>query len=227
MQQPVPFIDIHTHRFRQPGKDLLVVNSIMAGEALPEAPQFRFSLGIHPWQLNTVKACTLEKKFIDQLGAEGMIAIGEAGLDRAIAVDFKHQLKVFSMQAELAAAMHLPLIIHCVRSFPEIIRARNTMQSPGEWIVHGFRGNAATAQQLLKHGIMLSLGPAAVTDNSPLSRILSDLPTDRLFFETDDTDFQIESIYLKAATLLSLSVDSLQSQVFANFARCFNFPLHA
>ncbi|MBU1010596.1 MAG: TatD family hydrolase [Bacteroidetes bacterium] len=227
MEQASPFIDIHTHRHRQPGQGLLVVNSIMAGEVLPESPHFRFSLGIHPWQLKTEKACTLEKKFIDQLAAKGLIALGEAGLDRAIAVDFSLQLAVFSMQAELATAMRIPLIIHCVRSFSEIIAVRKTMQSPGEWIVHGFRGNAATAQRLLKHGIRLSLGPALVTDNSPLSRMIPDLPADRLFFETDDTDFQIENIYLKAAALLGLSIDSLKSQVFANFAGCFNIPINA
>ena len=50
----------------------------------------------------------------------------------------------------------------------------------------------------------------------------AEIPTDRLFFETDIADIDVVTIYQTAASLLEMPVNALRDKIFANFAHYFN-----
>jgi TatD DNase family protein len=163
------------------------------------------------------------KKFIKSLSIPKLAAIGEAGLDRLIQVDINTQLAVFSMQADLAAEIDLPLIIHAVRSYPDLIRLRKAISKTSVWIVHGFSGNSQSASELIKHGMMLSFGHSILNSKNKAQQTIKEVPLDSLFLETDSSGIAISVIYQQAASLLNMDVIDLQHVIKINFKRCFQF----
>ena len=87
------------------------------------------------------------------------------------------------------------------------------------WIMHGYRGNAQITQLLAKHGIFFSFGMSLFDDHSKSVESLRYLPMEKIFFETDEFDGEVESIYEKAAILKNVSLDILKIEVWNNFHR--------
>lgn len=200
------YFNLHRH---SPAKDLeeTAVISIFPRQTVPE--KCLYSVGLHPWH---VSENTLEKD-ICLVGEKGKnaVAIGECGLDRVCDVPFELQLKAFRAQIKIAATLEKPLIIHCVRAYPELISEKKSHRNSITCIVHGFRGSPETASQLVKHGFFLSFGEALLKDNR-LGKILASVPEDRFFLETDESSIGIREIYGKAASLRNIDIESLTLQ---------------
>ena len=151
-----------------------------------------------------------------------LIAIGECGLDRACDSDFELQREVFIKQIELSEQYHKPLIIHAVRSYPDIISIWKEMKPNQPWIIHGFNGNEHSAEQLLRHdGIYLSLGDVLFKNEKRAELLLDIIPSDRLFLETDVADRSIVEVYEKASLLSGVATDILRKDIFDNFVKIF------
>ena len=151
-----------------------------------------------------------------------LIAIGECGLDRACDSDFELQREVFIKQIELSEQYHKPMIIHAVRSYPDIIAIRKETKSNQPWIIHGFNGNEHSAEQLLRHdGIYLSLGDVLFKNEKRAERLLDIIPSDRLFLETDVAERSIVEVYEKASLLSGVATDILRKDIFDNFVKIF------
>ena len=151
-----------------------------------------------------------------------LIAIGECGLDRACDSDFVLQREVFIKQIELSEQYHKPLIIHAVRSYPDIISIRKEMKPNQPWIIHGFNGNEHSAEQLLRHdGIYLSLGDVLFKNEKRAELLLDIIPSDRLFLETDVAERSIVEVYEKASLLSGVATDILRKDIFDNFVKIF------
>ena len=149
-------------------------------------------------------------------------AIGECGLDRACDSDFELQREVFIKQIELSEQYHKPLIIHAVRSYPDIISIRKETKSNQPWIIHGFNGNEHSAEQLLRHdGIYLSLGDVLFKNEKRAERLLDIIPSYRLFLETDVAERSIVEVYEKASLLSGVATDILRKDIFDNFVKIF------
>ena len=149
-------------------------------------------------------------------------AIGECGLDRACDSDFELQREVFIKQIELSEQYHKPLIIHAVRSYPDIISIRKETKSNQPWIIHGFNGNEHSAEQLLRHdGIYLSLGDVLFKNEKRAERLLDIIPSDRLFLETDVAERSIVEVYEKVSLLSGVATDILRKDIFDNFVKIF------
>ena len=149
-------------------------------------------------------------------------AIGECGLDRACDSDFELQREVFIKQIELSEQYYKPLIIHAVRSYPDIISIRKETKSNQPWIIHGFNGNEHSAEQLLRHdGIYLSLGDVLFKNEKRAERLLDIIPSDRLFLETDVAERSIVEVYEKASLLSGVATDILRKDIFDNFVKIF------
>ena len=149
-------------------------------------------------------------------------AIGECGLDRACDSDFELQREVFIKQIELSEQYHKPMIIHAVRSYPDIISIRKETKSNQPWIIHGFNGNEHSAEQLLRHdGIYLSLGDVLFKNEKRAERLLDIIPSDRLFLETDVAERSIVEVYEKASLLSGVATDILRKDIFDNFVKIF------
>lgn len=217
----MPLIDIHTHLKQPPPDGVIALNSVMAGEKAAQGNGVFNSLGIHPWQLIRQDEKQLKKLFADCLESDDWAAIGEAGLDRAISVPFNKQIAIFRFQAEVAAEKGLPLIIHAVRSYPDLIQLRKQLPKQTQWIVHGFNGNVQIAKQLLRHDICLSFGPSLVRKVHKCIEAFEQTPLQQLFLETDDSGMAIYFIYEAAAAIRNVHVDELEQGIRENFNRLF------
>ena len=114
------------------------------------------------------------------------------------------------------------MIIHAVRSYPDIIAIRKETKSNQPWIIHGFNGNEHSAEQLLRHdGIYLSLGDVLFKNEKRAERLLDIIPSDRLFLETDVAERSIVEVYEKASLLSGVATDILRKDIFDNFVKIF------
>lgn len=211
------WINIHTHR---PGNGLNIADPCLGEMQVPEGGQVYYSRGIHPLHVDETSGLRLEE--IEEAAKKGrIVAIGEAGVDRNAPADLEVQMNWFQRQAEVAERYGLPLIIHGVRAVPEIIRVFNRCRSPRKWIMHGFNNRRELLADLLKHGFYISAGRQVMNTESHIYRLLPEIPADRLFVETDDSEFRIEEIYRMVAERRKIGVRQLQEMTEANFRKIF------
>jgi TatD DNase family protein len=200
------YFNLHRH---SPAKDLeeTAIVNLFPEQEVPE--KCLYSVGLHPWH---VSENTMEKELrLVELKGGNAVAIGECGLDRCCDVSFELQLKAFRAQLEIAETLRKPLVIHCVRAYPELISEKKSSRDGALWIVHGFRGNAEIASQLVKHGFYLSFGEALMTDQR-LGKIFATIPDERFFLETDESAISIREIYAKAALLRNADLEKIMQQ---------------
>ena len=223
-----PYVNIHTHYNNHIGDNEFVeIQNIDVDNIVNVDVSHFYSIGIHPWNLKsqnlkiseTQKLGDLESQCLGDLNIK---AIGECGLDRACDVDFEIQKEVFMKQIELSEQIAKPLIIHAVRTYPDIISIRKEIKAKQPWIIHGFQGGVQSAEQLLRHdGIYLSLGDVLFRNERRASELLNVIPLDRLFLETDVAERDIVEVYEKAVSLSGIEMDKLRNDIFNNFVKIF------
>jgi TatD DNase family protein len=215
------YIDIHTHGAEsRPG--FFSVENLMAHEETSPDPAhgIAYSCGIHPWFLNEGNHEMLICKVRNTITRPAVIAVGEAGFDRIKGPPIELQRRVFEQQVLLAEEHLKPVIIHCVRSWDELLQAHKRIKPKMPWLVHGFRGNRELARQLLSKGLYISFWFDYIIRPESASLIRS-LPTGRIFLETDGSGISIVDIYNKVSADLGIQVDCLKSIVFSNFNEFF------
>lgn len=181
-----------------------------------------FSVGLHPWFIAERNIDDAMRSIASAAAHPDLLAIGECGLDRCIATPMAAQIDVFIRQIQIAEQFGKPIIIHCVRAFDELLRIKKQIATIQPWIIHGFTGKQALAEQLIKHGCYLSFGKILLNIDNPVIRTLKSIPIDRLFLETDAaSDVNIGEIYASAAKILDLDDATLQRHIVANFKRVF------
>ncbi len=200
--------DIHTHADR-PGA---IINCCFP-DFFPEEGRY-YSVGIHPWQ-----ACLLDdaaRKLLRAfLSHRQVVAVGEAGLDKAAKADWALQEDVFAFHAVLAEETRKPLVIHSVRASNETVNLKRRLSPSVPWIIHGFRGNANVAGQYLSHGFYLSFGERFQPE------ALRATPLSRLFVETDESRAGIDAIYREIAIGKGIPEELLRDRVQANIREVF------
>lgn len=185
------------------------IYNLELGENVPES---YFSVGIHPKDIdeNWEKHFEAFKKISLQ---DNCLAIGECGLDALIDIDANLQKTVFERQILWANEIQKPVIIHCVKWFQELIPFQKLAEVP--LIIHGFNKKKSVADEMLKHGFFLSFGKS-VLYNLSLQSILKEIPIDKIFLETDDTDFDIAELYQKVSEIKEISLEELQKKISEN-----------
>ncbi|MCT4644335.1 MAG: TatD family hydrolase [Carboxylicivirga sp.] len=219
IQQPM-FVNLHTHHPLKNNSGIEIVNIDL--HHLPNQLPPLCSAGIHPWNINnnSIKDLEILKRLA---GQKSIIAIGECGLDKLRGPDLNMQMEVFNAQIELSESLQLPLIIHCIKSYSEIIKLRKDYQPQQPWIFHGFNASAETCQQALKHGFYFSFGNSLFKKQSKGSKAIPLIPTNRLFLETDDEkQLSIALVYQRASELLKIETSQLQAITKNNFKQLFN-----
>lgn len=215
------YINFHTHhRDARPE-----VSTVMCFE--PEQPVLKSgnaSIGIHPWSADKIQVDTLPL-ILEQLAVAvkscAPVAIGETGLDRLHNPDnLPLQQQIFEEHLRLAEIHTLPVIIHCVRCYPELLCLRKKYPN-SRWMIHGYNNKVAILEQLLKHDCYISIGPAVICGNAEKHLIIQAVPLDRLCLETDDADGDIKTIYQLAAKILNLSEPHLVRAMNHNFTQLF------
>lgn len=219
------FIDIHTHTPAHKAGIFSLENILISKQMPGFAPKQPVSAGLHPWFLTPENFAPKTKQLQDLSPTPLLLAIGECGLDRLAKTDFTIQQKAFEKQIEIAQNAQKPLIVHCVKAYPETIALRKKTKAPNAWIFHAFGGNSQIATQILRHeGCYLSFGAELLKNRPKLHKIFSQTPPNRLFLETDESETSIKTIYEKAAQLRKTPVSELKTQIAHNFNRLFATP---
>lgn len=215
------YIDIHIHD-GSPSPGIFLLQSLMAHEnKMPEtSPGIAYTIGIHPWFLTDDNLNDQFSSVKNLAQNPAIIAIGEAGFDRLKGPSAEIQKKAFEEQIRLSEEICKPVIIHCVRAWDELLEVHKKLRPKMRWMVHGFRGNATLANQLLSKGMYLSFWFDFVT-RPEATILLKRLPEDRIFLETDGADIDIRTIYDKVAEDLELSADDLKTMILRNFNQFF------
>ncbi|MDR0894731.1 MAG: TatD family hydrolase [Prevotellaceae bacterium] len=209
--------DIHTHRLPAVQGTAIVNSSPDA--FVPQAGHY-YSVGIHPWLAQewnsaihegTISTQDLEHAFTHPQ----VVAVGEAGLDKAVQVPMPVQIDLFERQARWADALNKPLVIHLVKAVDELLAAKKRLRPAHAWIIHGFRGKPELAMLYLRHGFYLSFG------EHYHSEALRATPLDRLLLETDESSLSIEELYERAAAIRRMSVQQLRTAVLSTVGNLF------
>ncbi len=197
--------DIHTHLLPQdPGTALVCIGN----GPLPADQGHWFSVGLHPWDVTGD-----DEKILQSIGEMAqnpqVLAIGECGFDTLKGPAHDLQEQAFIRQVDISERLHKPMILHVVRDFDSVICLRKQLKPTQSWLIHGFRGGPQQADQLHTHGIQVSLGLKA----NP--QTLQQIPSDRLFLETDGL-CPIIQVIQTAATARNQSVVTVENQIINN-----------
>ena len=215
------FINFHDHGSLT-REGIFSIDNIMVHEGRTPSDEkgIAHSVGAHPWFLNDDN---FERNLLmvrDMSVLNNVVAIGETGFDKLKGPDQKLQQKAFERHFEIAEELQKPLIIHCVKAWPEIIEAKKNLKPTTPWVIHGFKGKKELAQQLCDKDFYLSAWVEwAIRPVS--SETLNSMPIERLFLETDGFDISIEPVYTVVAGYLGISVDKLKTQIYNNFMGVF------
>lgn len=210
------FINIHTHQTtRSSGwhvqnlhKDFENTSSL-----------FQYSAGLHPWYLNE-KTWSHDFNLLESAHKKKeLIAVGECGLDRKCDTPFKLQEEVFIRHIELANQLAKPLIIHCVRAYPDTLKLLKDYRIHVPVIFHGFQSNEFIAKQILDYGYYLSFGAGLL--NPSCETVFNKISLQSIFLETDDQEINIEEIYKQACCIKQIPLENLQFQIQINTKKVF------
>lgn len=217
-------INIHTHNLEELENQKIIYNLIIPETVesletfLDESISNNWqSVGIHPWYIS-VNNQKLQLEKLSQLAQnENIKLIGECGLDRLKGASLPLQEEIFIKQIRIAEDLKKPLIIHCVKCFNELISIKKIVRPKVPMIIHGFNNNLTISQILLDKGFYLSLGSAILQENSNASEVLSQIPIEKLFLETDDKNVSISEIYEKVSFIRKIPLNRLEDIIFANY----------
>jgi len=216
----IPYIDVHTHHPLQHDGVISVLNCFPDQLMNSECSDRPVSIGSHPWHSgneNTELHLDIVKQWATK---DQVLAIGEIGLDRVCPVPLMIQEKCFLQQIELAEKLKKAVVIHCVRSFHELLVIKKKTQTSTPWLIHGFRGKKQIAESLLKENCFLSFGEALLIDKK-LQDLFKTIPLNRILLETDESTHSIIEIYQNAAKLREIPIGSLKKSLLENYNAVF------
>lgn len=114
---------------------------------------------------------------------KSIIGIGEIGLDYYRTYSSKERQKeVFTKLLEETVGYNLPYIFHyreCQEDFFRIISKYNV-----QGVIHSYTGSAEEMKQLVSKGFYIGINGASIRENEK-TRIIEEVPLDRLLLETD------------------------------------------
>lgn len=210
------YINIHGHRQADNIEEWVMMN-LMAKDFPPEdIENGYYSVGFHPYNVGKADEKETLGRVRKAVEHPRVLAIGEIGLDKSIEADLEQQMRIFEKQVEIAEAAKLPVILHVVRSFNEIITFMKTHQPQLPMIIHGYNGGVQMAESLVEAGFLISFGQAITGEHSKIIEALQVVPLEKMFLETDEGDMDIRELYQFAADTKGVSLDLLRMQIFEN-----------
>lgn len=177
------------------------------------------TIGAHPWWTETELSDTEIELLRSKLTHKKCLALGEIGLDKLKGAPMEIQSKNFRKQLAVAEGLNLPVIIHCVKAFDELLSIKKEFPKIENWCIHGFNKKVELAKQLLNAGFYFSL-----PISSNFESLIHALPSEKVFFETDDSkEISIDEVYSKASRILSKSVNDLVKEHWGNTRSLFGY----
>ena len=206
-------LDFHTHRMQHADDhEIIEIISLHLGQDRPH--QF-YTVGMHPWWTERIPENTQQEALEVLLSDPYCLAMGEMGLDKLKGPPLNRQIEILSSLLSIADRSNKPVIIHCVRAFDPLIQLKKQYPGIPNWCVHGYGRHLTLAKQLIDQGFYLSLMPGMPSEK--LTELLTHLPKDRIFLETDSMpDISITEVYQNASSLLAKEISHLCDQINQN-----------
>ncbi len=221
------YINIHAHRGAVTGEEWVLQNisaiAYSQGDTDPGDGNQRAacSVGLHPWDLEEADVDRLLQKIEQATRNSRVLAIGETGMDGMIDMPMDYQEEIFRKQVAIAEKAGLPVIIHAVKTYQELIGYVKEHQPTVPLIIHGFRGGAQLAGDLLKFGFMLSFGEPLL-QSEKVAAAFREVPAGKFFLETDESEVDIANLYERAAQFRSVSLQALLAEQHQLFRKIFH-----
>ncbi|MBE6943172.1 MAG: TatD family deoxyribonuclease [Ruminococcaceae bacterium] len=210
------------------------------------------AIGVHPTR-SVFEKWDDRKKLDEMAAADGVIAIGECGLDYHYARKEQHRFRQyiwFLYQLNLAWKRKLPVILHvrdAHRDALRILRHHPVRKLGG--VIHCFHDSKEIAQQYLKLGYHIGIGGSALQQEERAKdfwEAIAEMPLDRILLETDapyilpyckdiftpkqlrrvrNTSLILPAVIEKIAELKGLSADEVERATTKNVIRLFSLPI--
>ena len=204
--------DVHTHRDME-ADGFRIINC--SPDAFAPCPGHWYSVGVHPWSLRDDVPQEVWERLQAAVAHPQVLAIGEAGLDKLTNASMALQETVFIRQAKMADAAGKPLIVHLVKATDALLRLKKELKPRVPWIIHGFRGKAQLAEELLRHDFYLSFGAKFQAE------AVRTVPLSSLFIETDESLAPITETYGRVAAVRQIPLEELCKAIRANVQSVF------
>jgi TatD DNase family protein len=213
-------INIHTHLPHRSENTIELVSVQLNKGETPGENAF-CSAGWHPWDAQKASLERIRETIVAAIQWPQTIALGECGLDRVCRVDLEIQKRVFLLHLKSAEEYHLPLIIHCVKAFSDLLQELKRNRFKGRMVLHAFSGNRQQIESLLNYHVYFSVGSEIISETPRLIESLHAIPPDRLFLETDISEVPILALYQKAAEIKGIEVEELEKRITENLKALF------
>lgn len=214
------YIDIHTHK-TTPLEALFVVNERFGRpdqNNIHAESKTLYSHGLHPW--DAIEETCLSKTWKEierRCSLENVPFIGESGLDQSKNHNWQWQEVAMQNQISISENLKRPMIIHNVKASQQIIEMKKRTKAQMPWVLHDFNGNEEMIKMFLQENCYFSLGKNFLRSSSKIYQSFHLIPSDRLFFETDENTYGIDEIYNTYAKKCELKEDELKRRIIENF----------
>ncbi len=183
--------------------------------------------GVHPWYADTLPQgwIKLLRKYLLHNGS----GIGEIGLDKknGSRSNYFDQKNIFITQLSLAEELGLPVSIHCVRAWGDLM---TILDKP--WnipvMIHSFSGSMEIMEKITDIGIYLSFSPFINSRNGiKIQEVFRNTPSGNILIESDFSfkknispydqflayEQSMQSIYLLAGALKNMDPEQIRKEV--------------
>ncbi|MGI5308697.1 TatD family hydrolase [Rheinheimera sp. WS51] len=153
-----------------------------------QAACWHIALGVHPWWAKTSPLAAIEQlSALYQSHSKQIVAVGEIGLDFALASDtFLAQQAWFEQQLALAKQLAKPVILHHRKSQPQLLEEIKRQHFTAGGILHAFSGSVQQAQSFIEQGFKLGIGGTITYQRAAKThKVVQQLPLSSFVLETD------------------------------------------
>lgn len=160
--------------------------------ALAKRTDISICLGLHPYFVahhQNEHLAALEQQIVQH---EGVIAVGECGIDARFPQTLAQQWHYFDAQLGIAKRHQLPVVVHCVKANDHVGQRLRQLALPSGGLIHAFAGSLEQAKAFLRLGFILGIGGNVTFERAKrLRRVVSELPDDGFVLETDSPDMPL------------------------------------
>lgn len=156
-----------------------------AFEIASRHPCAKLSVGAQPQSVTEKNYRELLSKIEEGLKRDGVVALGEVGLDRGReGGDITLQKQFFRECVRLADSKRLPLVVHSRGAGREAIELILDEEPSIPVDMHAFDGRASAAFEASKKGLMFSI-PPSLTRSEQKKALVKRLPLSSVMLESD------------------------------------------
>jgi TatD DNase family protein len=219
------------------GVDL--ASSRQAAANAARLPQVSASAGLHPHDADTLTD-ELLAELRGLLAAEGVVAVGETGLDYHYDNSPRdRQRSAFAAHVALARELDKALVVHCRDAFADVLAVLDGEGAPARVVFHCFAGDEEAAARVVEAGWFVSFAGTVTFRNAPgLRAACAVVPLDQMVLETDSPFLsphpyrgrpnrpgRVAVTARTVAEVHGLPVDRVAAATTASAARAFGLPL--